>query len=136
MRKRGKELLILALLLLPALVTVLPLFLLLTGSLMDVQEIRERLMPVFTGEGSFFFTAIPDYPTFLNYEKLLLETPQFFALFWNSMRMTGAVLAGQLLVAVPAAFGFAVYKGKGSRLLFSLYTVLMLIPFQVTMLSS
>ena len=52
MRKRGKELLILALLLLPALVTVLPLFLLLTGSLMDVQEIRERLMPVFTGEGS------------------------------------------------------------------------------------
>ena len=39
-------------------------------------------------------------------------------------------------MAVPAAFGFAVYKGKGSRLLFSLYTVLMLIPFQVTMLSS
>ena len=83
MRKRGKELLILVLLLLPALVTVLPLFLLLTGSLMDVQEIRERLMPVFTGEGSFSFTAIPDYPTFLNYEKLLLETPQFFVLFWN-----------------------------------------------------
>lgn len=42
MRKRGKELLILALLLLPALVTVLPLFLLLTGSLMDVQEIQGK----------------------------------------------------------------------------------------------
>ena len=43
MRKRGKELLILVLLLLPALVTVLPLFLLLTGSLMDVQGIQRIL---------------------------------------------------------------------------------------------
>ena len=38
-------------------------------------------------------------------------------------------------LGVPAAWGFAVYPVKGSRTLFALYIVLMLLPFQVTMLS-
>ncbi|MDE6203648.1 MAG: carbohydrate ABC transporter permease, partial [Lachnospiraceae bacterium] len=66
----------------------------------------------------------------------LFATPQFFILFWNSMKLVCCILAGQLLAAVPAAWGFAVYQARGSRILFSLYVVLMLLPFQVTMLSS
>ncbi len=78
---------------------------------------------------------MPDYPSFANYKKLLFETPQFFVLFWNSMKLTACILLGQLLVAVPAAWGFAVYPAKGSGFIFTLYVVLMLLPFQVTMLS-
>ena len=89
-------------------------------------------------EGAEFISwkLMPDYPSFANYKKLLFETPQFFVLFWNSMKLAGCILAGQLLVAVPGAWGFAVYPVKGSRALFALYVVLMLLPFQVTMLSS
>ena len=50
--------------------------------------------------------------------------------------MTAWILSGQLLVGVPAAWAFAVYKVRGSRFLFAFYVVLMLLPFQVTMLSS
>ena len=63
-------------------------------------------------------------------------TPSFFVLFWNSVKLVLCILAGQLLVGVPAAWAFAAYSVRGSRALFALYVVLMLLPFQVTMLSS
>ena len=47
-----------------------------------------------------------------------------------------SILLGQLVIGVPAAWAFAVYEVRGSRALFVLYVVLMLLPFQVTMLSS
>ena len=53
-----------------------------------------------------------------------------------SVKITALILAGQLLAAVPAAWAFAVYPFPCRRLLFTVYLVLMLMPFQVTMLSS
>lgn len=124
-------------LLVPALFTVLPIILLLTGSVMDQYELKNYLNSIFT-DGSEFISwkLMPDYPTFENYGKLLFVSPQFFVLFWNSIKMVVWILAGQLLVSVPAAWAFAVYKVRGSRFLFAFYVVLMLLPFQVTMLSS
>ena len=125
------------LLLIPTLLVCLPIVLLVTGSVMSVGELRQHLAPVFSdGAGYIGWKIVPDYPTFENYKKLLFMTPQFFVLFWNSVRMTGCILLGQLVVGVPAAWAFAVYQIKGNRALFALYIVLMLLPFQVTMLSS
>lgn len=124
-------------LLLPAALILLPLLILLSGALMDGLELGGYVSAVFTGgEKLISWRWMPAYPSFENYKKLLFETPQFFVLFWNSVKLTGCILAGQLLTAVPAAWGFAMYPVKGSRWLFSLYVVLMLMPFQVTMLSS
>ena len=124
-------------LLLPGILVCLPVMLLITGSVMDQYELRNYLLPVFTqGEDFISWKWVPDYPTFENYKRLLFLTPQFFVLFWNSMKLVVCILAGQLLVGVPAAWAFAVYRVRGSRALFSLYVVLMLLPFQVTMLSS
>ena len=118
-------------------VICMPVFFVITGSVMGSYDLEECLAPVFReGQGFVTWKLIPDYPTIEHYGKLLFQTPQFFVLFWNSMRMTGLILAGQLLVGVPAAWAFAVYQVRGSRLLFGLYIVLMLMPFQVTMLSS
>ena len=131
-----KEIITIALLL-PALFTFLPIILLITGSVMGNDELRRYLSPVFSDGLEFIsWKLVPDYPTFENYGRLLFITPQCFVLFWNSIKMTACILAGQLLIGVPAAWAFAVYKVKGSRVLFVLYVVLMLLPFQVTMLSS
>ncbi len=124
-------------LLIPALFTVLPIVLLLTGSVMDQYELKGYLNSIFTDGLEFIsWKLMPDYPTFENYGRLLFVSPQFFVLFWNSIKMTAWILSGQLLVGVPAAWAFAVYKVRGSRFLFAFYVVLMLLPFQVTMLSS
>ncbi len=119
------------------LVVCMPVFFVVTGSVMGSYDLEACLAPVFReGKGFVGWKLIPDYPTVEHYVRLLFKTPQFFVLFWNSIRMTVLILAGQLLVGVPAAWAFAVYQVRGSRILFGLYIVLMLMPFQVTMLSS
>lgn len=136
-KKVFHKMFVICLLLIPALFVILPVLVLLSGALMDSYELRRYLSTVFTQGNTFIdWKLIPDYPSFENYKKLLFETPQFFILFWNSMKLVVCILIGQLLMAVPAAWGFAVYQIKGSRVLFALYVVLMLLPFQVTMLSS
>ena len=50
--------------------------------------------------------------------------------------MTGIILIGQVLTGVPAAWGFARLDIPGKKVLFNLYIILMLMPFQVTMLSN
>ncbi|GFI45322.1 lactose transport system permease protein LacG [Lachnospiraceae bacterium] len=129
--------LVITALILPGIFVALPVMVLITGSVMDRYELKDYLGPVFM-EGTEFirWKLVPDFPSFDNYGKLLFLTPQFFVLFWNSMKMVSCILAGQLLVGVPAAWAFAVYKVRAGKLLFALYVVLMLLPFQVTMLSS
>ena len=136
-RKEIKKYITAAVLLLPAILICFPVFLILTGSVMDSIELGQYLGPVFGGgEGFIRWKVMPDYPTFEHYGRLLFLTPSFFVLFWNSVKLVVCILAGQLLVGVPAAWAFAVYRVRGSRALFALYVVLMLLPFQVTMLSS
>lgn len=135
--KKMRQELTTILLLLPAVLVCLPVLLLITGSVMGNGELKECLSPIFAEELAFVsWKLVPNYPTFENYGKLLFLTPQFFVLFWNSIKIVGCILLGQLFMGVPAAWAFAVYKVKGSRALFALYVVLMLLPFQVTMLSS
>lgn len=125
------------LLFVPTVLVCLPIILLVTGSVMGNGELRQYLAPVFSDSLNFIsWKLVPDYPTFESYGKLLFMTPQFFVLFWNSMKMVGCILLGQLVIGVPAAWAFAVYQVRGGRALFALYVVLMLLPFQVTMLSS
>lgn len=135
--KNIKKGLIVFLIMIPTILVCLPIILLITGSVMSNGELRMHLATVFSdGTEYVSWKIVPDYPTFANYGKLLFMTPQFFILFWNSVKMVVCILAGQLVIGVPAAWAFAVYQVKGSRVLFALYVVLMLLPFQVTMLSS
>ena len=125
-----------AALLLPALLACIPVFILVTGSVMGRGELAAYLLPVLNDSGGYIdWKLMPDYPTFENYQRLLLETPQFFVLFWNSIRMTAVILLGQLVIGVPAAWAFAAYEFPLRKGVLTVYIVLMLLPFQVTMLS-
>lgn len=115
----------------------LPVFLIITGAFFGAGELREILEPVFMEtEGLITWKLMPDYPTFEHYYRLLFLTPQFFILFWNSIKITVCILIGQMLIGVPAAWAFASYPFTLGKKMFALYVVLMLLPFQVTMLSS
>ena len=114
-----------------------PILLLLSGSIMSRYELTQSLLPlVMDREELVTWTFFPRYPTFEHYFRILFQTPQFFVVFWNSVKIACLTLAGQFLAAVPAAWSFAVYPFRGRKFLFTLYIVLMLMPFQVTMLSS
>ena len=84
-----------------------PVLFLLTGSLMDPGELSQYLSPILSqGKGYVAWRLVPQSPSLRSYVELLLDSPEFFAMFWNSVRIT------------------------------ALYLILMLMPFQVTMLSS
>lgn len=120
-----------------ALIACYPVVFLLTGSFMNKREMEAGLEPVMQGtQGYLSWKLIPMYPTLRSYVEILLDSPQFFVMFWNSVRLTLGILIGQLLVGVPAAWGFARFHFPGKKMLFFIYVGLMMMPFQVTMLSN
>ena len=114
-----------------------PVIFLIAGSFMGKAELTGHLAPVL-GKGKDFVSwgLLPKYPTIRSYVELLLDTPQFFVMFWNSVKIVFLSIAGQLVVGIAAAWGFARYNFRFKKILFTLYIVVMLMPFQVTMLSS
>ena len=114
-----------------------PVIFLIAGSFMGKAELTGHLAPVL-GKGKDFVSwgLLPKYPTIRSYVELLLDTPQFFVMFWNSVKIVFLSIAGQLIVGIAAAWGFARYNFRFKKILFTIYIVVMLMPFQVTMLSS
>ena len=88
-----------------------PVFFLIVGSLMGADELNAYLGPVLGKEDGFAgWALLPTYPTFKAYVQLLLDSPEFFVMFWNSIRISGMILLLQLVTGVPAAWGFAKLK--------------------------
>lgn len=115
----------------------LPVYLLFIGSFKGLAELKENLMPILTEAGGMAeFGLFPQYPTLLNYLELFFDKPDFYVVFFNSMKIVFITLAGQLLAGVPAAWAFARFRFSGKQVLFTFYIILMMMPFQVTMLSN
>jgi multiple sugar transport system permease protein len=119
-----------------ALFCVAPIWFLFEGSLMGNAELKQLLAPVLSQTDGFArWYLIPSYPTLRNCVRLLLDTPEYYVLFWNSMKVVLTILAGQFVFAVPAAWALARSNKKWAGITFALYQFCMLLPFQVTMLS-
>ena len=99
---------LLLLLLVLAVIICFPVVFLIVGSLMGTDELNHYLGAVLgKADGFASWALLPTYPTFKAYVQLLLDSPEFFVMFWNSVKMTGAILLGQIVTGVPAAWGFA-----------------------------
>ena len=119
-----------------AMAALYPVVFLIVGSLMGTDELENCLGAVVSGmEGYVSFPMLPKYPTFQHFVEVILDSPGFFVMFWNSILITFGVLGGQLVVGSMAAWGFARYEFPCKRGLFLIYVILMLLPFQVLMLS-
>ncbi|NLK95438.1 MAG: carbohydrate ABC transporter permease [Clostridiales bacterium] len=119
------------------LIFCMPMIFLVSSSLMGKSELLESLSAILSNSDEYVkLIFMPKYPTFRSYVKLLFDSPEFFVTYWNSIKIVVFVLLGQLIVGVPAAWGFAKYNFRFKKFLFTLYIVVMLMPFQVTMLSS
>jgi len=126
-----------AVLSLAGLIMVLPVLAMACNSIMGPQELKEAYGAVL-GEGAGELSArlLPVYPTLRPYVELLLDSPDFFVMFWNSVKQVFSILLGQTAVGTMAAWAFARYEFRGRKPLFIMYMILMVMPFQVTMVSS
>ena len=87
-----------------------PLLLMAAASFMPEDELARRYLAVLElGREPVLPALVPDFPSLKPYADLFLRSPGFFVMFWNSCLQVLCVLAGQLLVGMPAAWAFARY---------------------------
>ncbi|MFD0620890.1 carbohydrate ABC transporter permease [Paenibacillus sp. GCM10027629] len=123
------------------LMMLFPIVITFTNSLMTEQEIHGNYDLVGTmptrapGELPSFVNLkiIPDWLSFEQYGKVLLETPNYLFMLWNSVAMVVAIIVGQTVVSALAAYAFAKLRFKGREGWFRVYLMTMLMPFQVTL---
>lgn len=114
-----------------------PVLVMFPNSFMGPEELKAAYGGVLGGGGQAVqMELLPVYPTLKPYVELLLDSPDFFVMFWNSVKQVVPILLGQVLIGMPAAWAFGRYRFTGRRILFLLYMILMIMPFQVTMVSS
>ena len=132
--QKTKMILIAAMMLLLSFLICFPIWVAITGTFSAQWELEMNLSPVFAGtEGTANWPLLPAAPTLKSLVEVLLDSPGFFAMFWNSVTISFFILAGQLLVDVPAAWALARFPLRGKKAILNLYIVLMLMPFQVLM---
>ena len=76
---------------------------------------------------------IPDKVTFSQYSSVLLKSPDYLLKFWNSVMLTVPITVFQILLAVFTAYGFSRYPSKFKSIIFFAYIILMIMPYQVTL---
>lgn len=124
-----------------ALLFLTPIVLTITNSFMSQTEIAANYGKVFTsvtGDRTFVsqkvnLKLIPDAVSFEQYLTSIIKTPEYLLKFWNSMILVLPIMAFQIVVALAAAYSFASFETKFRSLVFFSYVILMLMPYQVTL---
>lgn len=115
----------------------LPLLLMGSASLMPEDELLWRyLSPLGMGRDRVRAAFLPSYPSAEAFTELLVRSPGFFVMFWNSCIQVFPMLFGQFAVGTLAAWAFAKFAFPGRKWLFGIYMLLMVLPFQVTQVSN
>lgn len=110
-----------------------PVWYLLMGAIQSPEELALTVGPAISGKGEAIYTVLPVWPTLWPLVELLLDTPEFWDTFWNTVLLSVPQVLGQLLTGVPAAWALSRLRFRGRRVLTGVYILLMLMPFQVTM---
>ena len=123
-------------------VFIMPTVLTFTNSLMSKSEIAANYGQIFSSvsgdaktyvSGQTNLKIIPDMITFSQYENVLFRNPQYLIKFWNSMMLSIPIVIFQIAVALFASYGFARFSSKIRSVIFFTYVILMLMPYQVTL---
>lgn len=129
-------------LMLVAAVFLIPVIFTLCNSFMTEQEISANYGMIFETSRSggkpyisevVNLKFIPDEVTFEQYKTVLFKSPDYLLKFWNSMILVVPIVFFQLIVALFAAYGFTRYRGRIREIIFFAYIILMLMPYQVTL---
>ncbi|MCG7409373.1 carbohydrate ABC transporter permease [Paenibacillus sp. ACRRX] len=118
-----------------ALVLLFPIVITFTNSLTTAKEININYEAIgkLNSTGFVNLKLLPDFVSFEQYYKVLVENTRFLMMFWNSVFMVVPIIAGQTLIAALAAYAFSKLRFPGRDKLFLVYVLTMLMPFQVTL---
>ncbi len=116
-----------------------------TNSFMSTTEISANYGKIFTGLGisgdggrvyigdKVNLQLIPDRVSFSQYATVLLKSPAYLEKFWTSVIYVVPIVLFQLALASGTSYCFARVPTKFRSIVFFTYIILMLMPYQVTL---
>lgn len=125
-----------------AILFLAPIVLTITNSFMSTSEIYSNYGAILenaSGDGKRFISKmvnlklLPDMVSFSQYITVLFKTPDYLLKFWNSAILVVPITVFQILIATLASYGFTRCKGKFGAAVFFAYIILMMMPYQVTL---
>jgi multiple sugar transport system permease protein len=122
-----------------AVLFLLPTVLTITNSFMSETELKANYGVIFKSLNGGYFSSkvnlkfIPEKVSFSQYETGLLKSPEYLLKYWNSILLVVPIVLLQLAVASVAAYSFTRWRGKIRSGIFFFYVILMLMPYQVTL---
>ena len=128
--------------LLAAVLFLLPTVLTLANSFMTSNEINANygaMLSNMTEDKKTFISTnvnlkfIPDKVTFDQYKAVLIQNSDYLMKFWNSVWLTVPITVFQMAVAILTSYGFSRYPNKFKGIIFFAYIILMIMPYQVTL---
>lgn len=121
---------------------LLPTVLTITNSFMEQSEINANYGMIFSNitsdsktyiSDSVTLKFIPDKVSLSQYITALIKSPDYLFKFWNSVILVIPIVFLQVGTAALAAYGFTRWRGKFRSFMFFFYVILMLMPYQVTL---
>ena len=131
-----------AFILIAALLFLMPTVLTLANSFMTSNEINANygaMLSNMTEDKKTFISTnvnlkfIPDKVTFDQYKAVLIQNSDYLMKFWNSVWLTVPITVFQMAVAILTSYGFSRYPNKFKGIIFFAYIILMIMPYQVTL---
>ncbi len=120
---------------------LMPTVLTITNSFMEQSEINANYGMIFsniTGDRGYIsdkvtLKFIPDKVSLSQYITALIKSPDYLLKFWNSVILVVPIVLLQVGTAALASYGFTRWRGKFRSFMFFFYVILMLMPYQVTL---
>ena len=125
-----------------ALIFIMPTVLTITNSFMSKEEIASNYGKIFatTEKGGKVFIGeqvnlkiIPDMVVFDQYKTVLFQSPDYLFKFWNSVIYVIPIVLLQIAISLLASYAFTRLKGRLKSIVFFIYIIVCMMPYQVTL---
>lgn len=131
-RKKYSNLSRILLLSLFSMLVLFPIVYTITNSFMSVEEINRY----YSTDKQMIFHIIPDRISLDAYYQMLFRRPDYLIKFWNSLGLTLIIVVGQVVISTLAGYSFAKFHFPGRDIIFFIVIILMMMPYQVTLVSN
>ena len=133
MKAKFFKVILYAVLIFAAAVALFPVLFTLANSFIGAQEYAQYFGSLTVSGGSRTLHLLPDVPTLEGYYELFLARPDYLIKFWTSVLLCAAIVLGQIIVSCLGGYALAKFPFPGRRVIFYAIILLMLMPYQVTL---
>lgn len=92
------------------------------------------LLHSFSSDASYTFW--PDQWSLHGWFEVLIRRPHYLFKFWTSLLIGAAIVFGQAVISCLGGYGFSKFSFPGKEVIFFLLIVVMMMPYQVTLVSN